>query len=347
MVVILAFVGVSRVHVEVNIINFFKPTTSLRQSMEFLDKHFYGTLNFAFKVDGDLKEPEVLEGMQRIQQQLEQEPSVGNTFSLADIIAKLHRVIMDDSIQYEIIPDSRAKVANLLTLYSMSGDPDDFSSLVDYDYQAGLITASVKMSATEELIAMVDRINAFVAGNESPVLKVRLSGFPVFMRDFIQVLIVSSLRSIGLSLIMVMILAAIFYKSLRWGFIAIIPLSSAIALNFGLMGWLGIELSHITALFTAIIIGVGVDFAVHYIAQYRHFLATGLDRDAVSQATIDDVGYPILLNVAAISMGFSALLFSGFVPMNYMGGLVIISMLSCAVGTLTLMAAIIHILHRK
>ena len=347
LIVLVACIGIFMVRVEVNIINFFKPKAAIRQSMEFLDSHFYGTLNFAFKVEGDLKEPTVLRGVESVQQRLEQEPTIGNTVSLANIIAKLHRVVMDDSAEYEVIPDSREKVANLLTLYSMSGDPDDFSSLVDYDYQTGLITATVKMSATEELIAMVDRVEEFVASHKSPDLDIQLSGFPVFMRDFMHVLIVSSLRSIGLSLILVVILAGIFFKSLRWGLLAVIPLASAIALNFGLMGWLGIELSHVTALFTAIIIGVGVDFAVHFIAQYRNFLKSGVSRDEVSQMTIDDVGYPILLNVAAVSVGFSALLFSEFVPMSYMGGLVIISMVSCAVGTLTLLATIIHLMRHK
>ncbi|MFC1543349.1 RND family transporter [Candidatus Neomarinimicrobiota bacterium] len=346
-IVLVSVIGIFMIRVEVNIINFFKPTAPIRQSMEFLDSHFYGTLNFAFKVEGDMKEPEVLLGMQRIQRQLESEPTVGNTASLANIIAKLHRVVMDDSARYEIIPDSRQKVANLLTLYSMSGDPDDFSSLVDYDYRTGLISATVKMSATEELIAMVDRIHDYVTTHNSPAMKISLSGFPVFMRDFMQVLIVSSLRSIGLSLILVVILAGIFFKSLRWGLLAVIPLASAIALNFGLMGLFGIELSHVTALFTAIIIGVGVDFAVHFIAQYKHFIRSGLDRDEVSQTTIDDVGYPILLNVAAVSVGFTALLFSEFIPMVYMGGLVIISMVSCALGTLTILATLVHLMRHK
>ncbi len=347
LIVLVACIGIFMVRVEVNIINFFKPKAAIRQSMEFLDSHFYGTLNFAFKVKGDLKEPEVLQGMQRIQRQLEREPNIGNTVSLANIIAKLHRVVMDDSAKYEVIPDSREKVANLLTIYGMTGDPDDFSSLVDYDYRTGLITATVKMSATEELVAMVDRVEEFVASHKIPDVDIQLSGFPVFMRDFMHVLIVSSLRSIGLSLVLVIILAGIFFKSLRWGLLAVIPLASAIALNFGLMGWVGIELSHVTALFTAIIIGVGVDFAVHFIAQYKNFLRSGISRDEVSQMTIEDVGYPILLNVAAVSVGFTALLFSEFVPMNYMGGLVIISMVSCAIGTLTLLATIVHLMRNK
>jgi predicted RND superfamily exporter protein len=346
-IVLLVGVGITMIKVEVNIISFFKPDTPIVKSFNFLDDHFYGSANFAIKVDGDLKEPATLLAMEDIQAVLEGEANVGNTLSLANIVAKLHRVVMDDSVEYEVIPDTRQKVANLITLYGMSGDPDDFSRMVDYDYQHGLITATFKMTSTEELVGMVDRVQQNLSNQHYDNLEVQLSGMPVFMRDFIKVLTTSSLRSIGLALVMIIILSWIFFKGIRWGLVAVIPLASAILLNFGLMGWFGVELSHVTALFTAIIIGVGVDFAVHFIAQYQHFLGSDLPREQVSQAAIDDVGYPILLNVAAVSIGFVSLLFSDFVPINYMGGLVIISMLSCAIGTLTLMAAIIHLMHTK
>jgi predicted RND superfamily exporter protein len=346
-VVLFVGIGITMIKVEVNIISFFKPDTPIVKSFSFLDDHFYGSANFAIKVNGDLKEPETLMAMENIQTVLEDESNVGNTLSLANIVAKLHRVVMDDSVEYEVIPDTRQKVANLITLYGMSGDPDDFSRMVDYDYRHGLITATFKMTSTEELVGMVDRVQQNLADQHYDNLEVQLSGMPVFMRDFVKVLTTSSLRSIGLALVMIIILSWIFFKGMRWGLVAVIPLASAILLNFGLMGWFGVELSHVTALFTAIIIGVGVDFAVHFIAQYQHFLDSGLPREQVSQAVIDDVGYPILLNVAAISIGFVSLLFSDFVPINYMGGLVIISMLSCAIGTLTLMAAIIHLMHIK
>lgn len=346
-IVLLIGIGITMIKVEVNVISFFKPDTPIVKSFTFLDDHFYGSANFSIKVNGDLKQPEVLTAMEDVQSLLENEANVGNTMSLANIVAKLHRVVMDDSAEYEVIPDTRQKVANLITLYGMSGDPDDFSRMVDYDYQHGLINATFKMTSTEELVGMVDRVEQSLAEQDYENLEVQLSGMPVFMRDFIKVLTTSSFRSIGLAMIMIVILSWIFFRGIRWGLVAVIPLASAILLNFGLMGWFGVELSHVTALFTAIIIGVGVDFAVHFIAQYQHFLASGIPVEKVSQAAIDDVGYPILLNVAAISIGFVSLLFSDFVPINYMGGLVIISMVSCAVGTLTLMAAIIHMMHIK
>ncbi|MHA2504419.1 MAG: ATP-binding cassette domain-containing protein, partial [Candidatus Kariarchaeaceae archaeon] len=43
-------------------------------------------------------------------------------------------------IEFDTIPDSRDAVAQYLLLYSLSGDPDDFDEVVDYDYrQANVI----------------------------------------------------------------------------------------------------------------------------------------------------------------------------------------------------------------
>jgi predicted RND superfamily exporter protein len=346
-VIIFSIIGITQLRVEVNIVKFFKPSSDIRQSMAFLDDEFYGSSNLAVQVQGDIKAPRTLLQMQSLQEQLESEDVMGLTYSIADIIAKMHRVVMDDSLEYEYIPETRAKVSNLLTLYSMSGDPEDFSVLVDYDYSNALINSSLKTVSTQEMMGMVDRLEDRIEAGDYVDMDVRVSGLPVFLRDFTQLLISSSLRSLILSLLLVIILAGIFYKSFRWGMLAVIPLASAILLNFGLMGWVGIELSHVTALLSAIIIGVGIDFAVHFIAQYRHFIGKGIPRDQVGQAAIDDVGYPILLNVAAVSVGFAALLFSNFVPMIYAGGLIIISMVSCALGTLTMLATIVHLMRNK
>ncbi|MCK4579598.1 MAG: MMPL family transporter [Candidatus Marinimicrobia bacterium] len=346
-ILLVSVAGIFMVKVEVNIIKFFKPGSEMRASMDFLDREMYGSSSLAFRVRGDIKSPGILTGMENIQNQLEKESAIGNTLSLATIIAKMHRVVMDDSVEYEVIPETRAKVANLLTLYSMSGDPDDFSSLVDYDYETALITANMRTISTAEMVELVRRLEDRLGEDKPEQMETELSGFPVFLRDLTALLVGSSLRSLTLSLVFVVIISWIFFRSLAWGLLAVIPLASAIVLCFGLMGWVGIELSHVTALLTSIIIGVGVDFAVHFVAQYRHFQSQGMAVDEISQAAIDDVGYPILLNVAAVSVGFSALLASSFVPMNYMGGLVIISMFSAAIGTLTILATVIHLSRKK
>ena len=116
-------------------------------------------------------------------------------------------------------------------------------------------------------------------------------------------------------------------------------------INYGFMGYLGIELSHITAILSSIIIGVGVDFAVHYIAQFRRLSRT-IDANKLSREVIDDVGYPIILD-AGSNMGFGALLFSTFVPIQYIGGLTVFAMVSTAIGRLTVLSALAELLKQR
>ena len=108
------------------------------------------------------------------------------------------------------------------------------------------------------------------------------------------------------------------------------------------MGFFGVELSHITAILTAVIIGVGVDFAIHYISEFKRNLNKNVDLDEISKHNVDDVGYPILLDVLS-NMGFVTLLFSALIPLNYMGGLMVFAMLSTSIGTLTLLASLIEL----
>ena len=112
------------------------------------------------------------------------------------------------------------------------------------------------------------------------------------------------------------------------------------------MGLFGVGLSHITVLLSSIIIGVGVDFAVHYIARFRYVAQIGTPISRLSHDVMEEVGYPIVLD-AASNMGFAALLFSLFLPIQYIGGLMVFAMVSTAVGTLTILAASLELLKNR
>ena len=334
--------GLWKVNVEVNVIKFFKPGNPIRVSSEFIDKELTGSMSLLFKATGDMKDPYVLNDMLLMQEKAESFPQSNTSISIADVIKSMHKVVMDDDPKFETIPETRGKVNNLFTMYSMSGDPDDFNSLVDYDYETGLITSLLNSISTKESVEMVAELESFIEENVTSDLEIKISGMVVFLRDFVDLVVRSSFMSIGLSIIIIFIIAWIFFGSVRWGLLSVIPLVSAIILNFGLMGHFEVHLSHMTALLTSIIIGVGVDFAIHYIAEFRRNARRGYSLEEVSVKTTEDVGYPILLDVAS-NMGFAALLFSALIPLNYMGGLMVFAMISTSLGTLTLLATIVEI----
>ena len=345
LIVLISSLGIRYINVEVNLVNLFKPGNTIRESTLFLDREMAGSMNLMMKIDGDLKEPQTLNQMVQIQEYLETIPTVNTTVSIADIIQEMHKTVMDNDSSYQNIPETRGKVNNLFTMYSMSGNPDDFASLVNYEYDTGLITAMMHTVSTRNVVQIVENIENFLH-TETADLHIEISGLMMFLKDFVDLVVQSSITSIFVSIGVILCISWLFFKSWKFGVLSVIPLTSAIILNFGLMGWFGVDLTHFTALLTSIIIGVGVDFAIHYIAEFRHYSNNSIDEAAISLQVVDDVGYPILLDVFS-NMGFGALIFSTLIPIVHMGGLMVFAMLSTSFGTLTILAAIMEMTKHK
>jgi len=198
-----------------------------------------------------------------------------------------------------------------------------------------------------------DMIVKFVQDTEKEIqsiarndIKTTITGLLVIMRELVDMVIRSAITSILVSIVMIFLISWIFFKKGLWALLSVTPLVSAVILNFGLMGLFGVELSHVTAILSAIIIGVGVDFALHYVAQYRNISRSGISSDELTREVIEDVGYPIILD-ATSNLGFGALLFSTFIPVQYIGGLLIFAMISTSVGTLTILAVIAEMLKSR
>ena len=340
-IAVVGIYGLLWLNVDVNIAGFFKPGTEFRDSIDFIDQEMTGTMDIRVRVEGPIKSPKLLKEMTGLQQMLEDNSKVTTSFSIADMVKQMHRVVMDNDPEFEMIPDERDKINNLFTMYSMSGDPDDFSTMVDYDYSVGLVTSLSRVMTTDEIVSTVDKIENYTQGLKS-VEKASVTGMMVVLRDLVYLIVESSIISIVASVLIIGLIASVFFKRILWGVMAIIPLSVAIIINFGFMGLAGISLSHVTALLASIIIGVGVDFAIHYISQYRR-LAGRVEKNNLTRDVIDDVGYPIMLDSAS-NMAFGALLFSAFLPVQYIGGLMVFAMISTSVGTLTFLAAIAELL---
>ena len=335
--VLAGLMGLYKITIDVNVASFFKPGTEIRDSMDFIDEKMSGTMDLRVRLDADIKDPIVLQKMDSLQSYIEENNQVKVTYSIANVVKQMHRTVMDDSLEYETIPVEREKVNNLFTMYSMSGDPEDFSSLVDYEYSSGLITALSSVMSTEDVFSFVGSITDHIEQNFDQTINIDVTGMIVVIRDMVLMVIRSSFLSILISLVLICSITALFFKRIIWGILAVIPLTGAVILNFGLMGHFGITLNHITAILSSIIIGVGVDFAIHFISQFQR-LSSSIDRGDLSQEVIKDVGYPIILD-AGSNMGFGALLFSAFIPVQYIGGLMVFAMISTSLGTLTLLSS--------
>jgi diguanylate cyclase (GGDEF)-like protein len=132
------------------------------------------------------------------------------------------------------------------------------------------------------------------------------------------------------------------FLSYKVGLIAIISNVFPIIVNFGIMGWFGVELSMVTSLIASIAIGLAVDDTIHYLFRYNREFKTDLDEKRAIRDTLTHVGRPITFTTVTICIGFSVLLFSSFKPTAIFGVMMVITMLSALVGDLILLPSLIQ-----
>ena len=114
--------------------------------------------------------------------------------------------------------------------------------------------------------------------------------------------------SLAVALGAVLILTALTQGSIWLGLAALCPILVTLVGLFGTMGYAGIHLSVITGIMSGLTVGVGIDYAIHYVSAFRSARARG-DSDPAGSA-MRYVGTPVLANALGLAIGFTAMVFS-------------------------------------
>ncbi|MDT8298651.1 MAG: MMPL family transporter, partial [Spirochaetaceae bacterium] len=350
-VVVLAAVGAGRVWIDTSFLANFEKDSDIVQTDRFINDHFGGTstLNVIFSSEkpDTFKKPEVLRLMDEVQDQAEQNPQVGESFSIADYMKRMNKVMNEDNPAFDIIPETSDMIAQYLLLYEMSGDPDNLNRIVDYDYMYGNLTFQLKSDSSALLGELIHTIDGYGPEFEEQGVRIQYAGSGYKALIFADLLLEGQIISLLLSFGFVALLLTLLFKSILIGIVGTIPIAITAVVNFGTMGLLGIPLSSATALISSIAIGIGVDYAIHLIEHYRNCRMEGMDTGKAASETLRNTGRAIIYNAAAVMGGFSVLMISVFPPNRQVGGLIALNMATSAIGTLTLLLVVIVALDRK
>ena len=112
-------------------------------------------------------------------------------------------------------------------------------------------------------------------------------------------------------------------------------------MNFGIMGWAGINLDYATSIIACIVIGIGVDDTIHFLNTYRHFMEEEHDVDRTIVRTLKLSGKAIIYTSLALIFGFSVLMLSNFKPLIFFGILCASTMITTTIGALVILPSVI------
>ena len=344
--VIVAAIGMDRVVVDNSIKSYFSPDLVFEKDDSVLNDRLGGTNTLNLLVEGAsddaIKNPKTLRAMDELQRFLEQQPDVGKTISIANFIKRMNQAMNADDPAYYKIPDSQELISQYLLLYSMSGEPGDFDSYVDYGYRSANLTVFLKTDSSAYVEKLVKNIHEFTAQHFEHDVQIGIGGSVPQGAALNEVMVYGKILNILQIAAVVLIISTLIFRSVVAGMLVLLPLLVAVLTNFGLMGWSGIPLNTSTSLISAMAVGIGADYAIYLIYRLREELMMGVDEITAVRNVITTAGKAILFVAIAVSAGYGVLLLSfGFNLHKWLAILVAAAMIMSSLSALLLIPALI------
>ena len=133
----------------------------------------------------------------------------------------------------------------------------------------------------------------------------------------------SQTGAIVLTILAALIILVIFFwiteRRCALGFIAVGPIVLVLIWVLGTMALLNIPYNVVTALITALSIGIGVDYTIHIIHRYEEELGHLREPEAAARRTLATTGSALLGSALTTALGFGILTLSSLTPFQQFG----------------------------
>lgn len=341
LIIILAAAGLPRIEIDSNFINFFAEDSEPRIAYDLVRDKFSGSESVEVIIEGEVTDPDILKSIDNFQKDLYQSELVGRPTSLADIISRTNQALHDGDSSYNYVPDNPSLISQYLLLIEMN-DSEYLERFLTFEEDGARIQALVRDTSNEGIAELMERIE--ILGDrhfEGNSVEMTSTGIIVLIDALAEMIIEGQLNSIFTALLAVFIIVYVLLRSWQGSFLSVFLVGLLTILNFGIMGWFGIELDVVTVLISSIGIGVGVDYAIMVYSRYLEETKKGLEPGAAVEKTVAKIGSAIVSNALAVVSGFVILTFSSFPPFRFFGILVTTLMLAAAAGSIFWMPAVI------
>ncbi len=253
--------------------------------------------------------PEQLAAIQALSREMEELPGVRRVFSAADLAGSLP-------------PEQLAAV--------LDGEGDlPLGTLVTSDGMRFMLLPS--SFSTDDLQGW----KSFAA--ETPEIVV-LTGMPIVWDEIARLVLRAQVSSIIVAFLLVAVMLAISYRRLRETLVALVPIVLTVATLLAFIALSGIQLNLLTAIVSSIVIGVGIDYSIHFVAAITYAQPKG---DGYVLRAIDRAGRPIVANALGIAIALSALWLSPLKIHGQVSMIMWVAMITAAATALIVIPALL------
>jgi uncharacterized protein len=343
--VLFCIIGIFKIPVESNPVGYFKEDTDVSRNFHDIYQHLSGSFPINVAMSGTtedfFQQVENITKIEKMQTYIDTLPGIDKTISFGDYLKLVNYASNQFKPEYYRLPEEAWELRMLINSYKMMLGEDMLDRFMSPDFSKTNILLLTHISSSRVFLKTQEAILQH-AGNSFPKdIDWDVTGFGMVISESSHQITSGQVKSLSITMVIVFGIMFLLFLSCKVGLIAIIPNLFPIIINFGIMGWLGIELSMFTSLIASIAIGLAVDDTIHYLVRYNREFRKDLNDRRALRETLRHIGRPIIFTTLTISIGFSVLAMSSFKPTAIFGTMMAITMFSALVGDLILLPSLL------
>jgi predicted RND superfamily exporter protein len=344
-----AVLGIFRLRVDTNHINFFGRSHPISTSAAVIDRELAGVYSFQVMLEGpadSMKSPDVMQRIDRLAQDLRRFPDVRKVTSVADYVRRINKELHDGKPEADVVPADAATIAQELFVFTLGGEGrHELERVVASDYSRTHISIKLRSMSSDVVLELVEdtdrRAKAAFAGTG---IQVMTTGSGRLFSQLDHYLVTSQLSSFGTAFITVFAVIFLVFRSIRFGLLTVAPNVLPVLAVLGIMGYLDISMNIATVMVASVALGVVDDDTIHFINRYRREVAAGASTDeAIAIATAHE-GRASLTTAIINSCGYAVLFLSEYKPTAWFGGLLALTMATAFLAEVFILPATIKLL---
>lgn len=184
-------------------------------------------------------------------------------------------------------------------------------------------------------------------GEKFPEVKILLTGISVLENDEMRRSMADSTTASILSFVGVAILLFLGFRGFRHPMLGLFMLAVGMAWSFGYTTLMIGHLNILSVSFAAMLMGLGIDFAVHILSRYLEERHQGRGLIEALVATTDGVGVGIITGAVTTSLAFFCATMTDFLGVAELGIIAGGGILLCALAAFTILPAVVAVSDRN
>jgi len=328
---LIAALGILRLRVDTNHINFFRATHPLSRSASVIDKELSGVYSFQIMLEGppdSLKTPDALQRIDRLAQSLRAFPHVRKVTSVVDYVKRINKELNDGRPEASVVPHDANTIAQELFVFGLGGEGrEELDRVVSTDYSRAQLSIKLESMSSDLVLQLVEAADALAKSTFTGTgIEAFTTGSGRLFSTLDHYLVTSQLSSFVTAFITVFGVIFIVFRSARFGLLTIVPNVLPVVAVLGVMGYLDISMNIATVMLASVALGVVDDDTIHFINRYRKEVARGATTDAAIAVATAHEGRASLTTALINSCGFGVLLLSEYRPTAWFGGLLALTL---------------------